>query len=71
MTKYKTIELVIDTNLTNEEILKIFNNETPNLNSLSIELLEIRVVGSANSIIKGINYKNDNVWKKWQIKWNS
>jgi len=55
---HKTIELIIETELPNEEILKILNNGTYNLKELGIELLEIRVVGSANSIIKGIDYSN-------------
>ena len=57
MTKFKTIELIIKTELPNDEILEIFNNGTSNLKSLDIELREIKVVGSANSIIKGINYQ--------------
>ena len=56
--KHKTIQLIIKTDLTNEEILEIFNNGTENLKELGIQLLEIRVVGSANSIIKGIDYSN-------------
>jgi len=55
----KTIELVIKTELENEEVLEILNNGTHNLKELGIELLEIRVVGSANSIIKGIDYSNE------------
>lgn len=54
----KTIELIIKTELPNEEILEILNNGTQNLKDLKIELLELRVVGSANSIIKGIDYSN-------------
>ena len=56
--KNKTISLIIHTNLENEEILQILNNGTQNLKELGMQLLEIRVVGSANSIIKGIDYSN-------------
>ncbi len=55
--KAKTIELIIKTEIPNEEIIEIFNNGTEKLKELGIELLEIRVVGSANSLIKGIEYK--------------
>ena len=58
MAKHKTIELVILTDLSNEEILEILNNGTDNLKDLGIILEEIRVVGKANSIIKGISYEN-------------
>ena len=56
--KHKTIELIIKTDLTNEEILEILNNGTDNLKELGMQLLEIRVVGSANSRVKGIDYSN-------------
>jgi len=52
----KTIEIIIKTDLPNEEILKIMNTGTENLKELEMELIEIRVKGSANSLIKGINY---------------
>lgn len=55
--KTKTIELIIKTELPNEAIIEILNNGTTNLKELEMELLEIRVKGSANSLIKGINYK--------------
>lgn len=53
---HKTIELIIKTDLKNEEILEIMNNGTKNLKDLGMNLEEIRIVGSANSIIKGIDY---------------
>ncbi|HUS50186.1 MAG TPA: hypothetical protein VMZ91_08465 [Candidatus Paceibacterota bacterium] len=53
--KPKTIELIIKTELSNEELLKILN-VSENFKDLGIELLEIRVVGSANSLVKGIDY---------------
>ncbi len=53
---HKTIELIIKTDVENSELLKIFNEGTNNLKELGIELLEIRVVGSANSLVKGIDY---------------
>ncbi len=56
MSKIRTIELVIDSELTNEELLTILNEGTSNLKELGIILREIRVVNSASSIIKGINY---------------
>ena len=56
--KHKTIELIIKTDLQNEEILEILDNGTKNLEKLGMKLVEIRVVGSANSIIKGIDYSN-------------
>ena len=56
--KNKTIELIIESDLSNEEILEILNNGTKNLGWLGMKLKEIRVVGSANSIIKGIDYTN-------------
>jgi len=56
--KHKTIQLIILTDLPNEEVLQIINNGTQNLKDLGIILEEIRVVGSANSIIKGISYEN-------------
>ena len=55
--KHKTIQLIIKTDLTNEQILEILNNGTENLKELGIQLLEIRVVGSANSLVRGISYK--------------
>ena len=55
--KHKTIQLIIKTDLTNEQILQILNNGTQNLKELGIQLLEIRVVGSANSLVRGINYE--------------
>ena len=54
--KHKTIELIIKTELPNEEILEIMNEGTKNLKDLGMNLEEIRIVGSANSIIKGIDY---------------
>jgi len=54
--KHKTIELVIKTDFENEELIKVFNNGTENLKELGIELLEIRVKDSANSLVKGIDY---------------
>ena len=56
--KTKTIQLIIKTDLNNEEIIEIMNSGTQNLNQVSMALLEIRVVGSANSLIKGLNYNN-------------
>ena len=56
--KHKTIQLIILTDLSNEEVLQIINNGTDNLKELGILLEEIRVVGKANSIIKGISYEN-------------
>ena len=56
--KHKTIELIIFTDLPNEEILQILNNGTHNLKELGMHLEEIRVVGSANSIVRGIDYSN-------------
>jgi len=56
MQKHKTIQLIIETDKENEEILEIFNNGTQNLKDLGIILAEIRIVGSANSVIKGIDY---------------
>ena len=56
--KTKTIQLIIKTDLNNEEIIEIMNSGTQNLNQVSMALLEIRVVGSANSLIKGLNYDN-------------
>jgi len=57
--KHKTIELIIRTELPNEEILKILNNGTHNLAELGIQLLEIRVVGSANSLVRGVDYDDE------------
>ncbi len=57
--KHKTIQLIIKTDLTNEQILEILNNGTQNLKELGIQLLEIRVVGSANSLVRGIDYSNE------------
>ena len=54
--KTKTIELIIKTEHSNEKIIEMLNNGTKNLHELEMELLEIRVKGSANSLIKGINY---------------
>ena len=54
--KPKTIELIIKSEISNEELLEIFNEGTSNLKDLGIELLEIRIVGSANSLLKGIDY---------------
>ena len=56
--KHKTIQIIIRTDLTNEEILQVINNGTDNLKELGMILEEIRVVGKANSIIKGISYDN-------------
>jgi len=58
MAKHKTIELVILTDLSNEEILEILNNGTDNLKDLGMILEEIRVVGKASSIVKGVDYTN-------------
>ena len=52
----KTIELIIKTEITNEELVEIFNNGTQNLKEMGIEVLEIRVSGTANSLIRGIDY---------------
>lgn len=57
MTKFKTIELIISTELPNEEILEILNNGTSNLKELGMILQEINVKGEANSLVKGIEYK--------------
>ncbi len=56
--KIKTIELIIETELTNEEILELFNKGTENSKDFGVIVKEIRVKNSANSIIKGINYEN-------------
>ena len=58
--KTKTISLIIRTDLSNDELVEIFNNGTQNLKDLGIQLLEIRVVGSAVSVVKGINYGDEN-----------
>lgn len=55
---FKTIELIIKTDLPDQEILEILNEGTKNLKELGMQLEEIRVKGSANSIIKGIDYSN-------------
>lgn len=55
--KYKTIELIISTELPNEELIKIFNEGTGNLKELGITLHEIVIKGSANSLVRGIEYK--------------
>ena len=54
--KNKTIELVIETELSNEDILAIMNEGTQTLKEFAMNLKEIRVKGSADSIIKGIDY---------------
>ena len=64
MAKNKTISLIIKTELTNEQILQIFNNGTKNLEDLGMQLLEIRVVGSAVSLVKGICYGGENDTKR-------
>ena len=56
---FKTIELVIDTALRNQEVLEILDDGTDNLAELGITLREIRVKCSADSIIKGIDYANN------------
>lgn len=63
MAKHKTISLIIRTDLSNDELVEIFNNGTQNLKDLGIQLLEIRVVGSAVSVVKGINYKDEQIKK--------
>ncbi|GAH12302.1 unnamed protein product [marine sediment metagenome] len=54
---FKTIEFIIETELSNEELIDIFDNA--NLEDFKIKVEEIRVKGSANSLIKGISYEND------------
>jgi len=56
MTTYKTIQLVISTELPNEDLIKIFNEGTTNLKELGITLYEIVIKGSANSLVRGIEY---------------
>ena len=56
--KFKTIELIIETELSNEDILTIMNEGTQTLKEFAMNLKEIRVKGSADSIIKGIDYSN-------------
>lgn len=56
--KHKTIQLIILTDLSNEEVLQIINNGTDNLKELGILLEEIRVMGHACSYIKGVDYTN-------------
>ena len=58
MAKHKTIQLIILTDLTNKEVLQIINNGTDNLKELGMILEEIRVVGKASSIVKGVDYSN-------------
>ena len=48
----KVIELTIKTDKENQELLEIFNRGTSNLKEMGIVLLEIKVHGSANSLIK-------------------
>ena len=59
MTKFKTIELIIETELPNTEILAFFDSGTSNLKEEGIFLHEINIKDSADSLIKGIEYKND------------
>ncbi|GEM_PF-2758597 len=53
---YQTIQLVIETELPNEQLLEIFNEGTSNLKELGIVLHEIVIKDSANSLVKGIEY---------------
>ena len=59
MTKFKTIELIISTKLPNTKILDFFDSGTSNLKEEGILLHEINIKDSADSLIKGIEYKND------------
>ena len=54
---FKTIEFIIETELSNEKLIEIFN--CANLDEFKIRIEEIRVKGSANSLIRGIDYSND------------
>ena len=56
---FKTIELIIDTDLTDTEVLDILNEGTTNLKELGMILHELKVKGSAISTIKGISYNNE------------
>ena len=58
--KPRTIQLIISTELPNEDLIKIFNEGTTNLKDLGITLQEIVIKDSANSLVKGIDYS------KWQ-----
>ena len=59
MTKFKTIELIIETERPNTKILDFFDSGTSNLKEEGILLHEINIKDSADSLIKGIEYQND------------
>ena len=58
--KTRTIELIIQTNLTDSELVEVFDTGTNNLKELGITLLEINIKNSASSLVKGIEYNNFN-----------
>ncbi len=54
--KAKTVELIIESPLSNEDLISVFNQGAESLKELGIELLEINIKNSANSLVRGINY---------------
>ena len=50
----KTIELIIKTPLGNEDLISIFNRGADNLKEFGIEVIEINIKNSANSLVRGI-----------------
>jgi len=61
---YQTIQLVIETELPNEQLLEIFNEGTSNLKELGIVLHEIVIKDSANSLVKELNMVKEKNNKK-------
>ena len=56
--KAKTVELIIETPLSNEDLISVFNRGAENLKEFGIDVREINIVGSANSYMRGVSYNS-------------
>ena len=54
--KAKTVELIIETPLSDEDLISVFNQGAENLKEFGIDVREINIVGSAVSYMRGITY---------------
>ena len=52
--KTKTIELIIESPLPNDDLLSIFNRGADNLKECGIKVIEINIKNSAHSLVRGL-----------------
>ena len=56
MSKTKIINLIVKTDLSNQEVMDLFNSNSDNMKESGLEILAIDLLNTAHTIIKGITY---------------